>query len=569
MEISKFLKNHFTKKYHDIYKHAKKLFIFDIILLILAFSIFGSALFWFFWTPSIASDIELTFAYSSEKIVSGQEIEIHINYKNNSKFDLNDTSLSLHFPDGFLLNKEKNTLITDINSIALERIHSGRSGQITIYGQIIGNVIENDKILAILTYKIGNSSKIDQKKELSLIDYSGSYLKAELEIEKTVFPDKEMPFIIKLANLSEDTIDAISLQLPNFFSISQEIPDILLAKQEIALQGIAEIPKTLGQLPFSFSVLREFNGKKFIQQEENLNLNVLSPDISLKLTPQTIYSYLKSGDSLVTEVEFENLSGNVLENQVLVLRDVNNVLDLERTAKLNNLEQNGQDLILDKNFHSVFQNGSKLKSAHFTLTLKLKENAGALSPALDLKAIFSANLFASDLKFSATGDEIEIPITSLLQVEARARYYTKTGDQLGVGFLPPQMNFPIKYWIYINLKNGANELGNFKIIIKPNSKTTFTQKQSVNYGDEMILVNPLSSWQKDVISAFKSFNVYFEVENTPDEKDLGKNIKLIDEIKIEATDLITGKKYEINLGEIDNVLQEDDLGSEFGSAVIR
>ncbi len=567
MKINKFLKKYFTNKYHGIYRHSKKLFVFDIILLILAVSLLGSTVFWFFWQPSIASEIEISLAYSSENIISGEEIELFLDYKNNSKLDLNETVLSLHFPDGFLLNKEKNPQISGTNSLALGQICPGGNGKLTIYGQIVGNVTENDKILAILTYKIGKSAKIDQKEELFFINYAGSQLKAELDMEKDVFPDKELPFSLKLANLSENDIEGITVNLPAFFNISQKIPQIISGNEEITIQGTVKIPKTLGQFPFSYSITREFNSKRFIQQTENLHFNVLPPDISIKLTPQTIYSYLESGDTLKIQVDFENLSGNMLENQVLVLQDINNTLDLENTAKLNNIEQNGQELILDKNFRSIFQNGSSDRSDSFVLALKLKENAGLLSPALYLKSNFSANISDSDLKFTTFEDELKLSISSVLQTEAKARYYTKSGDQIGRGPLPPQIGQATKYWIYLDIQNGANELINFEVTAIPGKNTAFTGKQSIDYGRE-ITFGDIALWQKDIISASTSFGLYFEVENIPEKNDLGKNLELIKEIKITATDKITGKKYEIELGTINNELQKDDEGIEFGSEVV-
>lgn len=157
MKITKFLKKYFTNKYQGVYRHAKKLFVFDIILLILAVFLFSSAIFWFFWQPSIASKVEINFAYSSEKIVSGEDLDIFITYQNNSKLNLEEAVLSLHLPTGFVLNKAKNDQISESNSIDLGLISPGGNGKITICGQLIGDTTKTDKILAILSYKIGKN----------------------------------------------------------------------------------------------------------------------------------------------------------------------------------------------------------------------------------------------------------------------------------------------------------------------------------------------------------------------------------------------------------------------------
>lgn len=569
MKITKFLKKYFTNKYQGVYRHAKKLFVFDIILLILAVFLFSSAIFWFFWQPSIASKVEINFAYSSEKIVSGEDLDIFITYQNNSKLNLEEAVLSLHLPTGFVLNKAKNDQISESNSIDLGLISPGGNGKITICGQLIGDTTKTDKILAILSYKIGKTNKIDQKKELGLINYDESEIKSEISFEKTTFPDKEVPFTIKLSNISQKTIEGIGLELPSFLNLEQSAPDVLSPKQELILQGVAKIPKTLGQLPFSYSLVRKFNNHNFIQQKENLFFDVLSPDIGLNLEPQTIYSYLNSDDTLKVNVEFDNLSGNLLQDQKLILFDKNSVLDLENTARINNLKTDGQNLIIDRFARNIFQNGAMIKSDEFILYLKIKNTAGAFASSLFLEPTFSANLFGSDVGFITKGKVLEIPLTSLLQTKIQARYYTPSQDQIGRGPLPPQIGQPTKYWVYLDIQNGANELKNFRFIANLGKNTTFTGKQSVNYGYEMNFDEKTATWEKDAISASTSFNLYFEVEVTPDQNDLGDNLQLLKNAKIIAVDAMTGKNYEINLGEVNNKLQENDEGSKFGSEVIK
>jgi hypothetical protein len=569
MKITKFLKKYFTNKYQGVYRHAKKLFVFDIILLILAVFLFSSAIFWFFWQPSIASKVEINFAYSSEKIVSGEDLDIFITYQNNSKLNLEEAVLSLHLPTGFVLNKAKNDQISESNSIDLGLISPGGNGKITICGQLIGDTTKTDKILAILSYKIGKTNKIDQKKELGLINYDESEIKSEISFEKTTFPDKEVPFTIKLSNISQKTIEGIGLELPSFLNLEQSAPDVLSPKQELILQGVAKIPKSLGQLPFSYSLVRKFNNHNFIQQKENLFFDVLSPDIGLNLEPQTIYSYLNSDDTLKVNVEFDNLSGNLLQDQKLILFDKNSVLDLENTARINNLKTDGQNLIIDRFARNIFQNGAMIKSDEFILYLKIKNTAGAFASSLFLEPTFSANLFGSDVGFITKGKVLEIPLTSLLQTKIQARYYTPSQDQIGRGPLPPQIGQPTKYWVYLDIQNGANELKNFRFIANLGKNTTFTGKQSVNYGYEMNFDEKTATWEKVAISASTSFNLYFEVVVTPDQNDLGDNLQLLKNAKIIAVDAMTGKNYEINLGEVNNKLQENDEGSKFGSEVIK
>jgi len=563
-----FFKKYFANRYFGIYKHAKTLFLFDIFLLILAISLLGSGLFFNYWQPSIAKQIEINFSYSSEKIISGQNLEIYVEYKNNSQAEMKNSVLALHLPLGFSLDIAKNPLITDKNTFNLGNIPSGGNGKLAIIGQIIGNTTEKDKITAILTYKIGNSKKIEQRQEMGLIEYTGAEIRSELKIEKSSFPDKTLPFSIKMANLSEKTIDNVGLILPNFAKISSKLPHSLLPNQEIVLTGFFEVPKTIGLVPFSYQITRAQNNLVFVQQEEKIQIEVLSPDIILKIIPQATYTYLESGNIFKIDVSFENLSRNSLQDQILTLQDPNQILNLLATAKINDIKENGKDLIIDKTIRNSFEDNSPIKSDHFTLNFKLKDNAGALSSNLKIVPIFSAKLFGSDINFSITGTEINIPITSLLQTTIFPRYYTRSGDQVGRGPLPPQIDQKTSYWIYADIKNGANPLADFKFVANTSEKAAVTGKQSVSYGNEMTINNTDVIWQKDTVSAFTTIGLYFEVEVTPSAADLGKELELIKEIKIEATDSLTGKKYLLNFGPVTNKLLPEDAGSEVNNKVV-
>lgn len=555
MKLLKFFKSHFEKKYFGIYRHAKTLFIFDIILLISAIFLFSASIFLFFWTPSIADKIQINFSYSSEKIVSGQDLEITMDISNNSKFAMENAVLSLRLPTGFTLKQAKNNEVFNLNSIPLNNVLPGAHQNLAIIGQIVGNITENDKILAVVSYEIGKTGKNDKKEVLEFLTYAGSEVKSNIEIQKSAFPDKEVPFTINLANLSQKNIAGIYIALPTYAKISQKMPVTLAPEQTITIQGNLIVPKTIGEIPFSYEVLWEINGQKFIQQKEEFILEIQRPEIGLKIIPQINFNYLEAGDNLPLHIIFENLSGNKLQKQVLLLKDVNKIIDLPATAKENGIKYNDDGLIIDGSARQIFSNANNLKSDKFLVNLKIKETAGFISPVFSLIPEFSAELFESQSEFKTSGNELNLKIASQISVEAVTRYFTLGGDQVGRGPLPPQAGQNTKYWIYVDLKNGANSLANFNFTAKTGENTVAGEKQSVSYGDPLFLADNLISWHKDNIEAFTTFGLYFEVSTTPKQSDEGDKIILLENIQIEATDTATGKKFEINLGSVTNKLE--------------
>ena len=564
-----FFKHYFEKKYFGIYRHAKKLFIIDIFLLILAIFLFGTSLFFLLYKPSIIDKIQINFAYSSQEIISGQDLDISLSFKNNSKVSMEDTWLSLQLPPGFVLNKAKNQQLSDSNTFSLGTILAGNSQKITISGQIVGNVTKNDKILAILSYKIGKTNQTEKKEALDFIKYSGSQIKSELSLQQSAFPDREVPFSIKLANLSQNTISGIHLELPNYAKLSQKFPFELKSNEIVTLSGVAKIPKVLGSLPFTYKINREFNNEMFTQESNEVPIKILNPAIGLKIIPETTLSYTRAGDIFPVHLMFDNLSGNLLQNQTLLLRDINGVVDLSATARENGISHNDQGLIIDKNARIIFSDGSSVKSDNFSLYLKIKKDAGFISS--DFKSVpeFSAQLFQSEASFYTLGNELNLKIYPQISLVATARYYTKEGDQLGRGPLPPQTNNITKYWIYLDIKNGATPLLNCKITAKTGQETTVGDKQSVSYGPSLSIDKNAVFWNKEKIDAFTTFGLYFEVAVAPTANNIGKNIILLDEIILEAIDPISGKQIKINLGKINNQLQDDDAGRKFGSEVVK
>ena len=56
----KLLKKYYHKNYHGIYQHAKKLFVFDLALLLFAVLLLGSTVFLWFWKPNLINQIDIS-----------------------------------------------------------------------------------------------------------------------------------------------------------------------------------------------------------------------------------------------------------------------------------------------------------------------------------------------------------------------------------------------------------------------------------------------------------------------------------------------------------------------------
>jgi hypothetical protein len=164
--IHHFFHHHYHRRYHGFYKHAKQLFVFDIILLITAILIFLSSLFFFFWKPSLVDQIEISFVFNTtSSIRSGEKTHLIINYTNNSKEMLSSPTLALRLPKGFVLDKTRvpENFSSHNSTFILKSIEPGGTGRIDIYGHLWSEPNREDKLVTILSYIPKNKKQPEQK----------------------------------------------------------------------------------------------------------------------------------------------------------------------------------------------------------------------------------------------------------------------------------------------------------------------------------------------------------------------------------------------------------------------
>jgi hypothetical protein len=163
--IYTFFHRHYHHHYHGVYKNPKKLFIFDLFLLFIAIAMLGSSLFFFFWKPGTTDLIDLKISLGDTRIKSGEAVHLTVNYTNRSKFSLNHPTLSVHLPDGFIVdrNKTPENVFSNNSIINLGTVEPGAKGQAEIYGTLWAEPRSDERIVATLSYQADGQSTTEQK----------------------------------------------------------------------------------------------------------------------------------------------------------------------------------------------------------------------------------------------------------------------------------------------------------------------------------------------------------------------------------------------------------------------
>jgi hypothetical protein len=578
--IYNFFHNHYHTNYHLVYNHAKKLFVFDLFLLATAITMMGASLFFFFWNPGITDQIDLKISLGSNRVKSGELIKVTVDYKNRSKHYLREPILALHLPTGFVVDRAltpTNTFRAD-STFELDELRPGASGQSELYGRLWVAPKQDEKITAFLAYLPGTNKNHEQKVGTFLVNLSDSILKASLEMPPTSFANATVPFTYKLINTSDSKLEGLNFKINFPGKITGlnnvDLQNITLEKNaEKLIVGAIIMPAKSGEYNLNVLASANINNQSIQLLNNQTTIKTFSHNISLSAKLKDNLLFAQPNQFLNTTIAWKNNGQNELQNSFLRIGFTPGVVDINTTAKENGFKIDGNELLISAVERTALANGQPQADDQFDFKIYLLPtfNVGTIENAiLEIKPTF-----VSELKnnpghpFSSAGVSAKIPLSTELTMTSEARYYSREGDQLGRGPLPPQIGETTKYWIFIRINNTTNAVRDAVFSAVLPSGASFTGKQSVSIGPALTLNenNNTVNWSFRELPPNSQTGLYFEVAVTPSPEQIGKNINLVNDIKFSAYDKTTNKTFVLNKAVINNVLPSNDPGSTKGSAV--
>ncbi len=201
---------HYKKVYHLNYVHAKKLFIFDLCLLISIFFIGFTTIFWWTYDPTITDLVYINIEQPNTKIKSGDYITYKISYKNESTVKMEDSILKIELPQGFMLDKTlPENFDKKTNEFSLLDIKAGECGSVMISGWFYGTPDEHHFIHAKLVYKQEDKSRIEEKYIPLITIPRGSVLQTEIIANNNILDYGSTPIKLKIKNDGELVLNNI------------------------------------------------------------------------------------------------------------------------------------------------------------------------------------------------------------------------------------------------------------------------------------------------------------------------------------------------------------------------
>lgn len=572
-----FFHRHYHKRYHNQYEHAKKLFAFDIFLLSVALVMLTSTLYFLFWNPGLTDQIDLKISLGDSRIKSGQEVRLTVDYKNRSKYALNDATIALHLPSGFVVDREKTptTIFSEQSIFSIQNIKPGAQGQTDLYGHIWVTPKKDESITALLSYLPENSKYKEQKLGTFLMNLPESVLQSTLQLPTTSFANNTVAFSFTVKNSSDQKLNDLNINFnfPGKININEDdLRAIDLEKNtQKTVNGTLVMPAKSGQYNLNATLNGKFNNTQIKILDLQGIIKTFSPQVDIKASLNDQTSYAEPSQEINASIAWQNNGQFQLQNQAVRLTFTPGVVDLKTTARENNFKLDGNSLIIDNSIRTALANGAPGANDQFNFKILLLPTfslGGLENPALEIKPTFTGELKSvTGQRFEVTGEKTSIPLATELNLNSSVRYYSDDGDQLGRGPLPPVVGQTTKYWVFVQLNNTTNPIKEASLDISLNSNANFTGKQSVTIGPSLNHSKGIVSWKYREVPAHSQTGWYFEVAVTPTPQQLGQNIDLVKTINFSAVDKTTGKTFSLQKSSLNNILLPADLGSQKGNLV--
>lgn len=495
---------------------------------------------------------------ASQKIASGDELELIIKYKNDSQSDIVSGTIEMLLPQGFYFrSSDPQPRDASNNKWDLTNIAAGTEGTITISGQLVGQLDEQKDFTALLTYTPANfSSDFQQSAHVSII-LDESIIKLETNVSEQARTGDSLQYVFKFTNTSSLPLVNVKafVDYPNGFKATSANPtanksDHTWVFDEVASNATEEIV-IVGDVTAAGGTilnmvtqvgLQEPDGFFNIQTEANDEVLVVNPELALTLTAP---EFAQAGETIKYVVDVENTSE-------VDINDVELLLDF--TGKALESSEVSLDII------DTIGAGKKVTLEH-TATVKAELTDDIKSIVATLKVV-GASVDGAAVEFSQTA-ETTTALQGTVAIGAQARYFDDDLSKIGDGPIPPQVDIKTTYVIRwtVTASGGAMD----DIILQTTLPAGITYEGS---SDSRISHNAgqVTLELKSVAGGTSKYSD-FKVSATPTKDDKNKLLILTNQSILTATDSQSSESVQVQANQVTSQLNTDPGSSDDGVVV--
>lgn len=568
--LAKPLHRHYHKKYHGRYKHAKKIFAFDLALVIGALGL-AAAVFFLFLSPPAKSYLNISLAEESTTIGTNRDFKISV--INKTVNNLSDVVLSFQIPKNVFIKEYPANFDLGSTSLKLGSLAKGETQDIIFKGQVWGALNEKEKILVHGSFITDQNKKVEQLATLE-IPLTKTSLELSWNLPEKITVGRTFNLDINYKNNSADTLSAVIIpDLPKDLTILSSTRDLSQGRWTLpnipaGQEGQIKITAYLNSLTankngwekLALQSFLEFNNEQYLQKTFLQNIPAANNGLNVQFKIDNGKTFFKPGEAVSLTILYQNQTAKEI-------KDLSFLLTLPPF-----LTPDQTTTVLSPKISLKPQEQGEVKLT-FTITKNLKPGED-LSPNFSLILRPSANFYFTEepsVIYRSFSEAQQFKISTFLKLHAESRYFTEEGDQLGRGPLPPRVGQTTKYWINLFVTASPNSVKEAQIKATLPPGVSWTGKTTVTEG-EPIKFDPITRtiiWKDDFIEATSGdtcpcVGAGFEISLTPTTNDLGLTPKLLDQISLSSTDIYTNEYLTSNVSSLTTNLITDSYAKGKG-----
>ncbi len=551
------------KRYETHYKKDKIHLIVDLVLGAIVLFLIFLLVNLFLFSRARINLMDFRVSSMPENLINGQETEFAVNYSNTSKDTLKDVTLVFRIPDS-LKNPRYSTDQFDskTNTLKIGDLAEKASGQFTVKGLLIGNYTDKQEFIAAITYrnKYGQTSQEFFSEKFDLKD---SVLKTEIKMPGKVVANGYFTADIILQNTSSFDLSKTKVKFgwPDNFSV-----------RKTDMDKISDKTYSLGVIKANESVNHYLEGKLKSAAEQSLNMNA------------EVYAVYENKEYLIYQTQREVVAG--LSNLKLGFLNTDANRNIapggktkytlfyknNETYPLNNVELGliltgdyADEKFLSNSYKGADGNQVIFNRNDYPQLAKLEPGQeGSITVEAAARTTISfgqyqeggfrlqANVIASyddpelNTRLTQESDPLFTIIDTDLNLKTTAMFFTATGDQIGIGNVPPIVGEYTSYWAIIKINNTNNKIKDLKVTAKVPAGIEFTDIFNVTDGEQIRFdeASRQLEWKIAAVPAFAGIfsaspEARIQLAITPTENQVGKSPLLLTDIKATATDEAT------------------------------
>lgn len=575
---------HYQKIYHLRFAHARKLFLFDMFLVLCIFGAAGSWIFVSLYDPTVVKQVEFSLNSPNEKIKNGDPITYTVSYANKSKENLIDGHITFEIPPGFIFENSSPAEIfsSSTKTFVLSKIPPGSKGTVSIAGIFYGNMNEKISTVAHFSYKQETRGVLEEKVTTLSMTPRGSSLLTTLTASDEIINQGTTEITVSVKNTGEKPLREIALlfDTPSGILVAK---DGKMSEKKFEIAGMIE-PQDTRTFHFEFTpqglakdsetkiavtpLIRIQNTSFLLDATVDHPWKVLTPEVNFGATIADASAYFLPEKNITANMSIKN-NGNIALQNAVVSLNLPNFADAKLFSSLNHVTS-------DKTgFHiTAKQNPSLAEIAPggtvvLPLIIPIKNILSGNNIQFVLSPTLQATLKNTNSNFSENASTAPVKIGTKLTLDASVRYYTPEGDQLGRGPLPPRVGKETKYWALLRVSNSTSEVENVTLSAELPAYVQWTGRVSVTKGKEPSFnaATRLIEWNALSIAPGETAGIYAELSVTPTASQVGTTPILVKNISVSGKDTFIQESVNAKVNNVDVSLPGDAIARMKGVKV--